>query len=203
MIHQIAPGFAPVGTAAEGHGLGGGGGLIEQGGIGDRQARELANQGLEIEERLQAPLGDLGLVGGVSRVPGGVLEHLALDHGRGGRAVIAQANQGAADLVGSRQGGQIGQGLGFAAALGQALRRQAWGQQDVGWHHLGDELLEIGHAQVGEHGLELDLGGTDMAGHKRAKGRLTGLRGGAGARQAQLRIRCNLRQGPAPGWRRS
>ena len=50
LINQIAPGFAPVGAAAEGHGLGGGGGLIEQGGIGDRQARELANQGLEIEQ---------------------------------------------------------------------------------------------------------------------------------------------------------
>ena len=203
LIDQIAPGFAPVGAAAEGHGLGGGCGLIKQGGIGDRQARELADQGLEIEQGLQAPLGNFGLVGGVSRVPGGVFEHLALDHGRGRRAVVAQANQGAAQLVGARQGSQIGQGLGFAAALGQALRRQVWGQQDVGGHHLGDELLEIGHAQVGEHGLELGLGGADMAGHKGAKHLLTLARGGPGSNTAQLRIRCNLRQGPAPGWRRS
>ena len=127
MIDQVAPGFAPVGTTAEGHGLGGGSGLIEQGGIGNRQARELANQGLEIEQGLQAPLGNFSLVRGVGGVPGGVFEHLALDHGRGRRAVIAQANQGAANLVGARQGGQIGQGLGFAAALGQALRRQVRG----------------------------------------------------------------------------
>ena len=41
---------------AEGHGLGGGGRLVEHRGVGDRQAGEVADQGLEVQQRLQAAL---------------------------------------------------------------------------------------------------------------------------------------------------
>ena len=42
---------------AEGHGFGGGGGgFIQQRGVGDRQAGEVADQGLEVQQGLQAAL---------------------------------------------------------------------------------------------------------------------------------------------------
>ena len=48
---------------------------------------EVGHHRLEVEERLQPALADLGLVRRVGRVPGGVLEHVAQDHRRRDRAV--------------------------------------------------------------------------------------------------------------------
>src|SRR5690606_42136976 len=45
------------------------------------------DHGLKVEERFEAALRYLGLVGRVGRVPGGVLEHVATDHRGGVRAV--------------------------------------------------------------------------------------------------------------------
>ena len=46
--------------------------------------------GLEVEQRLEPALADLGLVGRVGGVPGRVLQHVAPDHRRRERAVVAQ-----------------------------------------------------------------------------------------------------------------
>ena len=62
------------------HRLGGRRGLVEQRGVGDLEAGELGDHRLEVEQRLEPALADLGLVGRVRRVPGGVLEHVAQDH---------------------------------------------------------------------------------------------------------------------------
>lgn len=40
---------------AEGHGLGGGSRFVEQGGVGDRQAGQVADQGLEVQQRSRRP----------------------------------------------------------------------------------------------------------------------------------------------------
>lgn len=54
---------------AELHGLGGGRSLVQQGGVGHRQARDVTDHGLVVEERLQATLGDFRLVGCVLSHP--------------------------------------------------------------------------------------------------------------------------------------
>ena len=82
-----------------GHGFGGGGGLVEQGGIGDLHAGEVDHHLLVIEQGFQAALRDLGLVGRVGRVPAGVLEQVAQDHRRCVRAVVALADQRFLDYV--------------------------------------------------------------------------------------------------------
>ena len=118
-IHQETARVAvAAGPQAQGHRLGRCRGLIQQRGVGDRQARELADQGLEIEQRLQPPLADLRLIGGVGRVPGRVLEDMTLDQRRGNAAVVAQADQRAAHLVGRRNLLQLRQRLGLLATRG-------------------------------------------------------------------------------------
>ena len=69
------------GALGHGHGFGGGGGLVEQGGVGDVEAGEVADHGLEVDEGFETALADLRLVGGVGGVPGGVFEDVALDDG--------------------------------------------------------------------------------------------------------------------------
>jgi hypothetical protein len=63
--------LAVVGLDAHVHRLGGGGGLVEQRGVGHRQAGEVGDHRLEVEQRLEAALRDLGLVRRVRGVPAG------------------------------------------------------------------------------------------------------------------------------------
>ena len=71
-----------VTATAHVHGLGRGGRLVEQRGVGDRQAGQVGDHGLEVEQRLEPALGDLRLVGRVLGVPARVLQDVALDHRR-------------------------------------------------------------------------------------------------------------------------
>ena len=79
-------------TSYERHRLGGGGGLVEERGVGGGEAGEVGDDRLEVEQRLEPALGDLGLVGRVGGVPGRVLEHVAADHRRRDGRVVAQAD---------------------------------------------------------------------------------------------------------------
>ena len=80
-------------AAGHRHRLGGGGRLVEQRGVGDREPGQLADHGLEVEQRLQPALADLRLVRGVRGVPGGVLEHVAADDRRGVGIGVPHADQ--------------------------------------------------------------------------------------------------------------
>ena len=95
-----------VRAAYERHRLGGGGALVEQRGVGGRQAGEVADHGLEVEQRLEPALRDLGLVRRVGGVPARVLEHVAPDHRRGDRAVVAEPDH---RLGGPVRGGELAQ----------------------------------------------------------------------------------------------
>lgn len=82
-----------------GHGFGSGGGLVEERGIADLHSGQVSDHGLEVEQGLQAPLGDLGLVGGVLGVPAWVLQQVALDDRGQVRVVVAHAQVRLEDLV--------------------------------------------------------------------------------------------------------
>ncbi len=76
-----------------------GGRFIEQRGVGDVEPGEVADHGLEVEQRFQPALADLRLIGRVGRVPGRVLQDVALDHRRQDRPRIALPDQRGEDLV--------------------------------------------------------------------------------------------------------
>jgi hypothetical protein len=70
-VHEEALALDLGDAPGHGHGFGRRGGFVEQGGIGQFQPGEIDHHLLEVEQSLQAALGDLGLVGRVGGVPAG------------------------------------------------------------------------------------------------------------------------------------
>ena len=135
----------------QGHRLGCGGGLVEQGGVRHVHAGEVRHHRLEVEQRLEATLGDLRLVRGVRRVPGGVLEHVAEDDRWRDGAVVAAADQrGVHPVAGSDAPEPIQGGL-----LVQAGESQGFTLPDVRGHHGVEELVEGVEPEGGQHGADL------------------------------------------------
>ena len=166
-IHQ-KPGRLRATThpEAEAHGLRSCGGFIQQRRVGDRQARELTDQGLKVEQGLQTSLSDFRLVRGVCGVPGRIFKNVALDQGRGCRAVVTQPDQGAAQRVGLAQPLELLQGLRLPTALRQRLDRRRW-IEDVGGHDISDELLQIAVAKGIQHASLFSLARADVPLRKR------------------------------------
>ena len=86
-------------TGEHGHGLGGRRALIEERRVRDLQAGEVHHHGLVVQQRLEAPLGDLGLIGRVLCVPTGVLEDVPQDHAWYDRVVVSHPDVGPEDPV--------------------------------------------------------------------------------------------------------
>ncbi len=148
-------------AAHEGHRLGGGRPLVEEGGPGRGEAGEVGDDGLEVEQRLEPALGDLRLVGRVRRVPGRVLQDVALDDRRGDRAVVPQPDERGEHGV---AGGDLAQ-LGDDGRLGGGgLDRQLTREADAAGHGGVDEVVEAGAADGLEHPGEVALAGADVAG---------------------------------------
>ena len=63
----VVGGLVLVGAAHHQHGLGHGGGFVQQRGVGDRQADEVLDHGLEVQQRLEPALGDFRLVRACTR----------------------------------------------------------------------------------------------------------------------------------------
>ena len=117
-IHQKTAGFSSLANAkAHRHCLCCRSGLIQKRGIGNRQAGQLTDQGLKIEQCLQASLSNFGLIRGVSRVPGGVFQHLPLDQRGRDRAVVAQADQRPRHAVETGKLTQFRERLGFSNSV--------------------------------------------------------------------------------------
>ena len=106
------------GAAGEQHALDDGGALVEHRRVGGVEAGEVGDHGLEVDERLEAALRDLGLVGRVRRVPARVLEHVALDDRRRDRVVVAEADHRAAHGVLVGEGAQLGERLALGGGRG-------------------------------------------------------------------------------------
>ena len=147
-------------AVAQGHGLGRGGALVEQRGVGHRQTGEILDHGLEVEERLEPALRDLRLVGRVRRVPARVLEHVAQDHRGSDGPEVAEPDHRRHGAVGRGQLPQLGQGLGLGRGLGQ-IEDGLVG--DRGGHGGRGQLVERAEADRGEHLGDLVLGRPDVA----------------------------------------
>jgi hypothetical protein len=111
--HEEDIAFALDAALGQRHGFGGGRGFVEHRGVGDRHAGQVADHGLEVDQRFHAALRDLGLVRRVGGVPGGVLQDVAQDHARRVGAVIALADEVLEDLVLGRDGLQLLERGGF------------------------------------------------------------------------------------------
>ncbi|MNP13039.1 hypothetical protein D3C76_1053040 [compost metagenome] len=144
----------------QGHGFGGGGGFVEQRGAGQVEAGEVDGQLLEVQQRLQAALGDFRLVGGVGGVPARVLQHVAQDDGGGDGAVVAGADQAGPELVLLRIPLQLGQ-RGLLVERGGQVQRAV--QADRRRDGLDDQLITAGDAERFEHLALLGLVGAEVA----------------------------------------
>ena len=146
--HHEAVALALDAALGQRHGLGRGGGLVQHAGVGHGHARQVADHGLEVDQRLHAALRDLGLVGRVGRVPGGVLEDVAQDDAGRVRAVVALADEALQHPVLRRQRLHLGQRLGLGQRRGQ---RHGLGARDAARH---DGLDERAARQRGDTGAD-------------------------------------------------
>ena len=163
----VGGGIALLEPVAHHHRLGGGGALVEHGGVGDLEAGEVADEGLEVEQRFESALRNLGLIGGVGGVPAGVLEDVPLDDAGHERVGVTQANQAAKDLVLGGHPAELGEGGAFAGGGGEIERAAA----DVRGHGGVNQRVERRIAQLLQHGG--GIGGI-VAGMAAGKGILGG-----------------------------
>ena len=153
------------------HGLGDGAAALVEAGVGDVQAGQLADQRLELEERLQAALAGLGLVGRV----GGVELAAAgdgIDHG-GDEVVVAAAAEEADGVVGR------------LVARGQLLH--VLRQLDLASGPAARRAAGSAAARPGSAGTALDRGDADLRQH-----RLLVVGGVQDVGQANLPVRSRL-----------
>jgi glycine dehydrogenase (decarboxylating) len=136
------------------------GALVEQRRVRDLQTGEIDHHGLEVQQRLEAPLRDLRLVRRVRGVPAGVLEDVPLDHRRRVGIVIPVAQIRAEDpvLPGDRPHRLERLVLGAALVDGERpARPDRRGDGRV------DELVERRGAEHGEHLRHVALARPDVA----------------------------------------
>ncbi len=141
------------------HALGGCRRLVEQRGVGDIQAGEVRDHRLEIEKDFEPALGDLGLIRGVGGVPGGIFEHVPLDHGGRDGVVISETDQRGDNLILRRQLGEPIDHL----RLTHWLRHLESRVEDGLWHRLGDQVVQRGCTHRRKHFLDVFGSGSYMA----------------------------------------
>jgi hypothetical protein len=161
--HQEHVALALDAALGQRHGLGGGRGFVEHRGIGDGHARQVAHHRLEVEQGFHAALRNLGLVGRVGGVPGGVLQHVAQDDARRVRAVVALADEAPEHLVLRRHRLQLGQRIGLGHRRRQAHRP---GAADGRGHDAVDELRPRGRADHRQHARLVRRIDADVAGEE-------------------------------------
>jgi hypothetical protein len=153
--------------AGHGHRLGGGGGLVQQGRVGQLQAGEVDDHLLVVQERLEPALAHLGLVGRVGRVPARAFQKVAQDHRRGMGAVVAHADQRHRRLVGGRQLGQAVERLRLGQRAGKVERR---GRADRGRDRALDQLGQRAQPEFGQHRLDVLRARADVTAHELVSG---------------------------------
>ena len=130
------------------HRLGSGRGLVQQRRGGDLHRGQIPHHRLEIEERFQPSLSDLGLIGRIGRVPRGVLEQVPQDDAGRDRAVITHADERVDAAILGRDAAQAIEIL----VLGLCRRQLQWLLQADALRQRGvDERIERAHANDAEH----------------------------------------------------
>ena len=157
-------GLPARGGHAQVDGLDRGTAAVVERGVGHRQPGQPGHHGLVLEDRLQHPLGHLGLVG---RVGGDELGASGEGPGHRRDLVVVGAAAGEADqAVGS---GPVpvgeplhgGQDVGLAHAGGQL--EPALEPQGLGDHV--EQLVDRGETEEGQHALDLVVGVRDVGAH--------------------------------------
>ncbi len=141
----------PPDAEAHRHRLGGGGRLVQQRCIRQRQAGQIADHGLEVEQGLEPTLRDLGLVRRIGRVPQRVLQHIPQDHRRCVRAVITLPQKTLMHHVLRSDRPQLRQGLRLGAAGLRAGQSKALVQPDIGGDRTLDQPVHLRDADPFEH----------------------------------------------------
>ena len=134
------------------HRLGGRRRFVEQRRVGDRHAGEVGHHGLEVQQRFQTPLGDLGLIRRIGGVPAGILEDVPQNDAGGDAAVVAETDERPARPVAAADGPDAGEELGFGLGPRHVERRR---HPDVGRQRLVDQGVERGGAGGRRHGGDL------------------------------------------------
>ena len=154
---------AARGVARHRHRFGGGGRFIEQRGVGDFHRRQVANHGLEIEQRFQPPLRDFRLVRGIRSIPAGVLEQVAPQRRRRDGTVVAHPEVAARHHVAPRELAQSRQCCRFRERRRQFERPR---QAKVGWYDRVDQLVQRLTAELGEHLGDVGWSRPDVPAHE-------------------------------------
>src|SRR5262249_28772300 len=94
----------------------------EQRSICDVEHAELGDDGLEIQQSFEPSLADFGLVRCVGRVPGWILENVALNHRRQNRSVVPLTDQRRENLILVGDDAELLQRLGFRTPCGERER---------------------------------------------------------------------------------
>ena len=150
-------------SLGQGHGLCGGGGLVEHGGIGDGHGGQVAHHGLKVHQSFHAALADFGWVGRVSGVPSGVFQDVAQYHTRCVGAVVTLSDEAFELFVLSRQGLEFGQGCRLGDGWGQ-LHALAPGYR--AWHDVLDQCPARSRANHAEHVLFISRADANVAGNE-------------------------------------
>ena len=129
--------------------LGGSGSLIQQGSIRDGQPCQGFDHGLEVEQGLQAALGNLRLVGGIRGIPAGILKQAAADDGGGQGVRISLAIEGFKHSVLIGELPQSGLCPVFRECFWQVGKFRS---ADLGWNGGIDKRLHAVVAHRAEHG---------------------------------------------------
>ena len=134
------------------HRLGRRGALVEQRAVGYLHSGERTYGRLEVEQRLEASLRNLGLIRRVGGVPCRILEYVAHDGRRYGVRVVTHSDKRAQLAVLVGQGAYVCGKFVFAHAVPDAERPvETYG---LGYH-LRNELLDGGDSYGFEHGFQL------------------------------------------------
>ena len=162
-----------------GHGFGRRRRLVQQAGIGNGQAGQVGDHRLVVQQRLEPPLRDFRLIGGIGCVPGGVFQNVALDRRRGDGAVIALPDQAGHHPVLCGHLAHFRQQLVF----GQRRPGQCGGLPDTGGNGLRNQRVQAGHADHRQHIRHFLGRGADVA----AVGEIIRIVGGRGKGHRMLR----------------
>ena len=155
--------IATLDVMAQAHGFRRGGRLVEQGRVGYFHPGEVAHHRLEIQQRFQAALRDLGLIRRVGGIPARIFQNISADDGRRECPVITRTDIGLCDHVSVHQGSQIGERL-FLRTRGR--QRKLAVKPDVRGNGFADEVVNGSASDHAEHRIDFRARRADMAGGK-------------------------------------